>query len=120
MGYRNQDHTSKGHDCPQLEGRQKLGALIDYGAMHSTLHWANKDFCHAIDLDSLVDHNDHCLMYDGVFVYNCSVHGAGICVRCLFVKAVIRSWSWTTKTLELTTQVSICESNLTEILLWLL
>ncbi len=68
--------------------RQELGALIDSGDMHTTLQWTDKNIVHTIDLDSLVDHKDYCWMRDRIFVCNCSIYGAGICMTGLFVKAV--------------------------------
>ncbi len=68
--------------------RQELGALIDSGAVHTTLHRAKKDAEHAIALDSLVDHKDHCQTHDGVFVLNCGIDGAGIGMTGLFVKTI--------------------------------
>ncbi len=81
MGYSRRGHELGGHD------RQELGALINYGAMHTTLHWTNEDVVHAIDLDSLVDQKDHCQMRNGVFVCNPSIYGMGIGMLGLFVKA---------------------------------
>ncbi len=56
--------------------------------MHTTLHWTNEDIVHAINLDSLVNHQDHCRMRNGVFVHNCSIYGTGISMPGLFVKVV--------------------------------
>ncbi len=58
--------------------RQELGALIDSGAVHAALHWTNENSVHTINLDSLVDHKNHCWMHDRVFVCNCSIYGTGI------------------------------------------
>ncbi len=43
---------------------------------------------HAIALDGLVDHKDHCQTHDGVFVLNCGIDGAGIGMTGLFVKTI--------------------------------
>ncbi len=56
--------------------------------MHTTLHWTHADVVHAIDLDSLVDHQDHCQMHNGDFKCNCSIYGTGIIMPGLFVKTI--------------------------------
>ncbi len=69
-------------------GRQELVALIDSGALHTTLHWTYENVVHAIDLDSLINHKDHCQMCDRIFVHNCGVYGTGIGMPGLFVKTI--------------------------------
>ncbi len=56
--------------------------------MHMTLHGANEDVVHTIDLDSLIDHQDHCCVHDGVFIRNCGIYGTCIGMSGLFVKAL--------------------------------
>ncbi len=56
--------------------------------MNTTLHLTNKNVGHSINHDSLVDHDDHCQMCDGVFVCNCSVYGTGIGVLGLTVETI--------------------------------
>ncbi len=56
--------------------------------MHMTLDWTNEDVVHAIDLVSLVDHQDHCQMHDRVFVRNRGIYSTGIGMLGLFVKNV--------------------------------
>ncbi len=67
---------------------QELGALINYSVMHPTLYWANDDVGHTINLDCLVEHEDHSQVCDGVFVCNCSIYGTGIGMSGLLVKSV--------------------------------
>ncbi len=55
--------------------------------MHMTLHWTDDNVV-AIDLDSLVDHQDHGQVHGRVFVHNCAIYGTGIGMFGLFDKAV--------------------------------
>ncbi len=77
-----------------LRGRlcKELWALVDNGAMHAILNWADQDVRHTINLVSLIDHNDHCQMHDGFFVCNCGIYGTSIGMPGLFIKTVDIAW----------------------------
>ncbi len=56
--------------------------------MYKTLNWTNENVVYTINLDSLVDHEDHCQMCDGGFVRNHSIYSTSIGMSGLFVKTV--------------------------------
>ncbi len=56
--------------------------------MDMTLHGTNENVVQTINLDSLVDHNDHSGMCDGVYVCNHSFYSKGIGVPGFLVKTV--------------------------------
>ncbi len=53
-----------------------------------TLHGTKENVVNTINLDSLVDHEDHYQMHIGVFVCNLGIYGSGIGAPSLLIKAI--------------------------------
>ncbi len=86
VGYSLQGCSLRGQDLPQLVCERGNWDFFDNHDVHAAWHGTDKNICHIIDLNSLIDHDDHCGVGHWVFVHNGRIYGTGVGVQWFLVK----------------------------------